>query len=194
MTEAAVPPTDLKDTLEEMRASVAGEAVRARLDAMVQKAILRLLEVILALLADYRAWKLARAAVVEAAADDAVAARSPRSTGSGSAARGAGRGWLGFWGWWRGKNGAGEHEAAEEDCASRAVAYPSPSRIGSHFCEQKWEPATGPSLSHKGRGIQETPRGSASSAVEADLAIAAVDSPLREAAACAAVVGYARHA
>ena len=99
MTEAAVPPTDLKDTLEEMRASVAGEVVRARLDAMVQKAILRLLEVILALLADYRAWKLARVGVVEAAVDRAAAAPSRMSSGSGC---------------------AGD--------ADRAVAYPSPSR------------------------------------------------------------------
>ena len=95
MTNAAAPSTDLKDTLEEMRASV---AARKGLAGAIEKAMLGLLELLLALLADFRAGRLAAPAPA-----------------SGDAAGGA----------------------------DDVVRYPSPSRIGPHFCQQKWEPVAG---------------------------------------------------
>ena len=108
MSNAAVPThPDLKDTLEEMRASVAARGARKGLSGAIREAILGFLEVLLAILADFRAGRLAPVTVV---AEDAAAG------------------------------------------GARAAAHPSPSRIGPHFCQQKWEPVAGPSLSHKGRG------------------------------------------
>jgi len=205
---AASPTTDLKDTLEEMRASV---AARKGLAGALGKAILGVLDMLMALLADFRTGKLVP---LPPSASDAYAA--PGAGGSECAASmkvpalpdvagGAGEGVLGLWGWWRRKNASAQNE--ERECyapegpaiagassaggytpapglprsagegakggiravappapqpspsdaglsreaaghwahgADDAVAYPSPSGIGPHFCQQKWEPVAGP--------------------------------------------------
>jgi hypothetical protein len=84
MTPTAVPPpADLKNTLEEMRASVAARATRKGLTGLVEKAFLGLLSGLMGLLADFRAGKLAPLVPV---AEDAVgggeAACSEREPGS----------------------------------------------------------------------------------------------------------------
>ena len=70
-----LPPTDFKDTLEEMRASVAAREARGRLAGTVQAVFLKLLGMLLALLADLRARRLA----AEAADAGAAVAAGQRS-------------------------------------------------------------------------------------------------------------------
>jgi len=81
MSNAAAPThPDLKDTLEEMRASVAARGARNGLTRAMQRLMLTILEMFLTLLADFRAGKLAP---VVAAAKDAVDCPSPSLKGRG---------------------------------------------------------------------------------------------------------------
>jgi hypothetical protein len=98
--------------------------------AAAMQAVQGMLQAFLGLIEDFRAGRLApQDAMPEAneAASGEIAAPPPLSS-----AAGVGEGTCG---------------------AGGAEAYPSPSRIGPHFCEQKWEPVAGPSLSLKGRAI-----------------------------------------
>src|SRR5581483_1865948 len=96
MTAAPLPQTDLKSTMEEMRAAMAAEGRRKGLQGAIQDAFLRLLSVLLAILEDFRAGRLApMTPVAEVAGDGAVAeaaAGLQRSGGSHGAARTAGPG------------------------------------------------------------------------------------------------------
>ncbi len=101
MTTAASAPTDLKSTLEEMRASVAAQGARKGLAALVQDAVLKLLEVLMALLEDLRAGRLA---VVAPAAEDAADGPHPINPPQGArviSGEAAGlrvdSGWRGWW-------------------------------------------------------------------------------------------------
>ena len=99
MTTTGPTHRDLKSTLEEMRASVGGEA-RTGLAGKVQDAFLKIFEMLIALLMDFRAGKLAP--VADAAAAGGVACPSPRPSpqrGEGEETRLARRPDSGWQGW-----------------------------------------------------------------------------------------------
>ena len=109
MSTAVPAATDLKSTLEEMRASVGAEAERNRLAGAVAAAFLRLLEMLVTLLADFRAGTLAavipsadaaRFAAPDSDAEEAPAAVVADAGGAPVA------GWRGLWAWWRGRKAA----------------------------------------------------------------------------------------
>jgi hypothetical protein len=78
MPAAAAPPTDLKDRLEEVRASVAVQETRKGVMGAIDDVILRLVTMLLAMLADFRAGRLAPlAAVAEAVGDGAETTPQP---------------------------------------------------------------------------------------------------------------------
>ncbi len=151
MTAAPPTQTDLKSTLEEMRASVAAEGIRGGIKGAIQKAFLGLLSVLLAILEDLRAGRLAPIApVAEPAGDGAVGYRCAglrRGFGvENNAARAAS--------WWADFGGGHEAATSRPNTAGGAAggdagrtgknvpadAYPPPSRCA------------GPSLPLKGEG------------------------------------------
>jgi hypothetical protein len=134
---AASPTTDLKDTLEEMRASVAARGARKGLRGAIQEAILGLFEVLLALLADFRAGRLAP--VAEDVARGAAAAGPALSVGSHCAGRNGGpiEG--------RGMQDCGGFAEEGANGTVRAVAPPPPRPTGS-------SPRTVASLPVEGEG------------------------------------------
>ena len=199
MNATSPPPTDLRNTLEEVRASVAGQGTNSGLAGVLQKVMLGLVNLLMALLEDFRAGRLvapAPASREQGAGDSGVraadhtsarpeggegeeappprlvrcTAQSPARAGEGA----SGARWGGMWGWWRRKSEVpqrGEWDAypsrarqSEEKTPSAIEAdrganraggasdYPSPSRIGPHFCRQKWEPVAGPSPRVKSGG------------------------------------------
>ena len=137
MTDTAPPvPTDLKTTLDEMRASA---AVAKGLSGTIHRAILRVFDALVMLLAELRARRDAEAPVAEDVRSVEIetgpaptphpapqGGRKTRCTTRASTARSA---------------DSGDLSAVDADSA---FACPSPSRIGPHSCQQKWEPVAGP--------------------------------------------------
>jgi hypothetical protein len=108
-TTSPLPTDRLKNTLEEVRASMVAQGANKGLAGVLQEAMLSFLNLLMAMLADFRAGRLVALAPSpreEEASDsdvDAADRTSPRpSPQSGEGANGtAGARWLGLWGWWR---------------------------------------------------------------------------------------------
>jgi hypothetical protein len=181
---AASPTTDLKDTLEEMRASVAARGARKGLAGAIEKAILGLLEMLMALLADFRAGRLAAVSAVADGADGAVAHRvKPEDAGNASLSHK-----------WRGRyslrlarsrhDWAGSRPNAERRGRCGCLPLTLPHRAP--FLPAKMGTRRGPLPLPQGERERKAPRFSAPFAVQKW-------PPTRSPAAFAAVVGYARH-
>jgi hypothetical protein len=133
MRDAGPAQTDLKSALEEMRASVAGAGTRTGLAGMVEEAFLKLLEVLMALLMDFRAGNLAPLLTTADAAPDADAARAEDAEDAACAASAApgepaasrsASGWRGWWpgSWFRRHDGIPASEAVIESHSAPASA------------------------------------------------------------------------
>jgi hypothetical protein len=113
MSTAAPAPTDLKSTLEEMRASVAAECRRKGLALAIQEAILGLLACLMAMFADFQAGRLG--AAVEAAPAPAL----PPVPGQGSVSPEGGK-----------ETGASACEPAARSARRRAACATADTRAG----------------------------------------------------------------
>ena len=108
MIPAAPATTDLKSAMEDVRASVAAQEADSRLAALIRDAFVKILEVLMAMLADFRSGRLTAAADAGRACaaegeDAAYAARDVRGEPAGSRPDHGGRGWwLPAWLWWHG--------------------------------------------------------------------------------------------